>query len=79
MPLKAGSSQKTIGKNIKELVGSYKKTGKIGSSKPSSEKAAQKQAVAVALSKAGKSKNEGFDSYVNSILGELYTPSPTDQ
>ena len=52
MPLKGGKSNKTIGKNVKELVKTYEKKGKIGASK----KAAQKQAVAIALSKAGKSR-----------------------
>lgn len=71
MPLKSGSSQKTIGKNVSELMRSYKKKGKIGTSRPKSKKQAQKQAVAIALSKAGKSKmNESptFDELVQSLL-----------
>jgi len=56
MPLKKGKSSKVVSKNISELVGSYEKKGKIGTSKPKSKKAAQKQAVAIALSTAGKSK-----------------------
>lgn len=56
MPLKRGSSNKTVSSNISEMMGSYKKTGKLGTSKPKSKKKAQKQAVAIALTKAGKSK-----------------------
>ncbi len=56
MPLKKGKSSKTINKNVKELVKTYKKRGKIGSSRPANAKAARKQAVAIALNKAGKSK-----------------------
>jgi hypothetical protein len=70
MPLKKGSSKKTISKNIGELMRSFKKTGKIGTSEPESTKEAQKQATAIAYSKAGKSKkvNESFNSIVSSIL-----------
>jgi hypothetical protein len=56
MPLKKGSSQKTISANIGEMVGSYKETGKIGTSKPKSKAAAAKQAAAIAYEKAGKAR-----------------------
>lgn len=56
MPLKKGRSQKTVSKNIGEMMGAYKEKGKIGTSRPASKKAAQKQAVAVALQSAGKSR-----------------------
>lgn len=56
MPLKTGRSKKVISENIGEMVGKYKKTGEIGTSKPASKKKAVKQAVAIALSAAGKSK-----------------------
>ena len=69
MPLKSGKSQKVVGKNVSELMKSYKKTGKIGTSKPKSKKAAQKQAVAIALSKADLSKESlSFDKLVESLL-----------
>ncbi len=55
MPLKKGSSQKTVSKNIETLVHDYERKGSIGNSKPASKKKAQKQAVAIALSKARES------------------------
>jgi len=58
MPLKPGKSQKTVQRNIREVMGSYEKTGTIGTSKPKSKKKAQQQAVAIALSKAGKSRKK---------------------
>jgi hypothetical protein len=71
MPLKSGKSKKTIAKNIKELEKTYQKKGKIGTSKPKNAKAAQKQAVAIAYAKAGKAKNESFDSIINGYLKDL--------
>jgi hypothetical protein len=56
MPLKTGSSRKTVSSNIKELVDSYKSRGSIGSSKPKSKAAAVKQAVAISLKEAGMQK-----------------------
>ena len=56
MPLKKGSSQKTIRRNIGEIVRDYKKDGMIGTSKPASKTAAVKQAAAIAYAKAGKTK-----------------------
>jgi hypothetical protein len=58
MPLKKGTSKKTIAKNIKEIVDTYKSKGKIGTSKPASKKKAVKQAVAIAYSEAGKSRKK---------------------
>ena len=58
MPLKKGKSKKTISSNIGEMVSSYEKKGKIGTSKPKSKKAAIKQSVAIAYAKAGKSRSK---------------------
>lgn len=80
MPLKKGKSKKTISKNIKTEMKQYKKTGKIGASKPKTKKKAQKQATAIALSKARKSgakipkkktlAKESFDNYITDLLKE---------
>lgn len=56
MPLKRGSSPKTISSNIGEMVRSYKKKGSIGTSEPKSVSAAVKQAAAIAYDKAGKTR-----------------------
>lgn len=58
MPLKKGSSKKTISKNIETEMKKFKKTGKVGTSKPASKEKAVKQAAAIAYSKAGKKKND---------------------
>ena len=54
MPLKKGSSSKTISANIRELMKDNKKKGKARGQggKPRS----RKQIIAIALSEAGKSK-----------------------
>ena len=67
MPIKKGSSSKTIGKNINELVGTYEKKGKIGASKPKSKTAAQKQAVAIAMNTAGKSNKMKSGGVVRTV------------
>ena len=46
MPLKSG--KKNFAENIRELMHSFKRTGKIGNSTPASAGKANKQAVAVA-------------------------------
>ena len=82
MPLKKGKSKETISKNIKGEMKKYEKTGKIGTSKPKSKKKAQKQAVAIALSKARESGakipkkksvvKESFDRYINLLVKESF-------
>jgi hypothetical protein len=56
MPLKKGKSDKVVSGNISEIVKDYEKSGNIGKSKPASKGKAVKQAVAIALSTAGKPK-----------------------
>jgi hypothetical protein len=58
MPLKSGKSQETVKTNIKNLVHEYEKEGKIGKSHPKNKKKAVKQAVAISLKKAGKSRTQ---------------------
>jgi hypothetical protein len=67
MPLKRGKTNKVVGDNVSEMMDSYKKTGKLGTSKPKSGKAAQKQAVAIALSKAGKSRKMSDGGTVQTV------------
>ena len=56
MPLKEGSSKSVVSSNIKTLVDDWKRDGSIGTSHPPTKKKAVKQAVAIALSKARKSR-----------------------
>ena len=56
MPLKKGRSRKTVSRNISEMLHRWEGRGSIGTSRPRSKKKAVKQATAIALKKAGKSK-----------------------
>ena len=56
MPLKKGASQSVVRSNIKTLVDDWKKDGSIGTSYPTTKTKAIKQAVAIAFTKAGKSR-----------------------
>lgn len=56
MPLRKGAAQSVASSNIKTLVDDWKKDGAIGTSHPPTKKKAIRQAVAIALNKAGKSR-----------------------
>ncbi len=56
MPLRKGASQAVVSSNIKTLVDNWHQDGSIGASRPPTKKKAIKQAVAISLSKAGKSR-----------------------
>jgi hypothetical protein len=56
MPLQAGKSRRSFVANIRELMHSFKRTGKIGNSAAASPAKANKQAVAIAYEKQGESK-----------------------
>jgi hypothetical protein len=58
MPLVKGRSKKVIAKNIQELMHSYHQSGLIGSARPPSNQAAQRQSVAIAMRKAGRSRKK---------------------
>ena len=59
MPLQKGRSNKTISANIRKLAHEYEAKGTIGTSHPASKKKAIKQAVAISLEKAGRSRSGG--------------------
>ena len=67
MPLKKGKSDKTVSSNISEMVRSYDKSGKIGSSKPKSKQKAVKQATAIALSEAGRARKKAKGGAVRTV------------
>lgn len=78
MPLKRGSSQKTISTNIGEMVRKYKETGSIGTSKPKSTAAAAKQAAAIAYEKAGKAKKMAKGGKVKGVQGPMMVVKKKD-
>jgi hypothetical protein len=57
MPLKKGSGRSAVSSNIKILVDEWEKDGSIGTRHPLTKKKAIRQTVAIALAKAGKSRN----------------------
>jgi hypothetical protein len=57
MPLRKGTSPAVVSSNIKTLVNEWEKEGSISSSHPATKQKAVKQAVAISLKKAGKSRN----------------------
>lgn len=52
MPLRSGAGRSTISGNIKEMLDSYKKTGKIGNTTPKNMAHARQIAAAAAYNKA---------------------------
>ncbi len=52
MPLKKGKTKKTIQQNIDEMLASWRKTGKIGNTKPRNQRHAIQIASAAAHTKA---------------------------
>ncbi|MGB6053980.1 MAG: hypothetical protein WBG17_01940 [Burkholderiaceae bacterium] len=56
MPTTHGKKHDQVGQNVEKLVHEWERDGSIGSSHPPTKKKAIKQAVAISLKKAGKSK-----------------------
>ena len=58
MPLNKGKSRKAVSENIGTLVHEWEKEGAIGKSHPRTKQKAVRQAVAISLKKAGKSRSQ---------------------
>jgi hypothetical protein len=74
MPLKKGRSKKVISENIGEIMSSFGRTGKIGTSKPKSKRAASKQAAAIAYSEAGRPQKKSKGG----VMGPVRTVKKRD-
>ena len=62
MPLKKGSSKKTISSNIRECVLSYKRSGKVGNTHPKSLKHAMSICSGMSYKSARKGKKKSVIS-----------------
>jgi hypothetical protein len=56
MPTSRQKKHDEVGRNIEKIVDDWKQDGTIGNTHPKTKKKAVKQAVAISLKKAGKSK-----------------------
>ena len=56
MPMKSGSSNRTVSQNVSELLKAYHRTGTIGNTTPKSNEKARQIALAAAFTKAGRKK-----------------------
>jgi hypothetical protein len=55
-------AREKVSQDVKKIVHNWEKDGEIGNSHPKSKKKAVKQAVAISLKKAGKSKYQTRDA-----------------
>ena len=56
VPLVPGASESAFSSNVRELMHSYKKKGKIGKSRPKNKKKALKQALAISYAEKRRTK-----------------------
>lgn len=62
MPLKRGSSRQVISENIRTLMHTYQREGRIVRSQPRDARKAVKQAAAIAYAMARRSRKQGGES-----------------
>ncbi len=56
VPLRSGRSDRVVHANIRELLRSFMRTGRIGRNRPATPEAACRMAVAIAFRKAGRTR-----------------------